>query len=65
VVNNYALTDRDKAIVKLLWGYMKRDHEHKDRVKTGYGTKTQYGLACCLDAIYSEHNPDGSLKDVK
>lgn len=32
------------AVIELLWDYLKRDPEHKDRVRTGWGTKTQDGL---------------------
>ena len=51
----YTLSAKDKALVDLLWPYMKRDREHKDRVHTAYGTKTQYGLARCIEAVFREY----------
>lgn len=54
----YTLNERDKAVVDLLWEYLKKDPEHKDRRQTAWGTKTQYGLARCIEAIYSEQRPD-------
>lgn len=54
VTNEYTMSERDKAIVALVWDYLKRDPEHKDRRQTSYGTKTQYGLARCLESIYKE-----------
>lgn len=39
------LTKEQQAIVDLLWDYLKKDPEHKDRRQTAYGTKTKLGLA--------------------
>ena len=36
------------AVIELLWDYMKRDPEHRDRVQTGWGTKTREGLVACV-----------------
>jgi hypothetical protein len=41
-------------LLDLLWDYMKQDPEHKDRVKTGWGTKTQTGLVTCIHSIAFE-----------
>jgi hypothetical protein len=61
----YELSARDRALVDLLWDYMKRDPEHKDRVKTAYGTKTQYGLARCIEAIFREYEDIEPLERSK
>ena len=63
VSNDYNLTERDKAIISLLWDSLKRDPEHKDRKQTAWGTKTKFGLARCLDSIYSEFKDEGLLDD--
>ena len=44
---------QQKALLELLWSSMKRDSEHKDRVRTGWGTKTQTGLLLCIERIMS------------
>jgi len=49
------LTARQQAIIGLLWDSMKRDPEHKDRVRTSWGTKTKLGLALCVERIFEEH----------
>jgi hypothetical protein len=43
--------EQRKQLLELLWGYMKRDPEHIDRVQTGWGTKTQEGLVACIERI--------------
>ena len=43
---------RAETIFDLLWDYLKRDPDHKDRRQTGWGTKTKVGLVACLDRIY-------------
>jgi hypothetical protein len=53
------LSDTDKELLALLWAYMKRDLEHADRVRTGYGTKTQYGLCRCIEAIMMRQKMGG------
>ena len=45
-------------IIHLLWSSMKRDPEHKDRVQTGYGTKTQEGLIACIEGVMGEGESD-------
>lgn len=46
------MTEAQKAaLVNLLWEYMKRDPEHKDRVRTAWGTKTKEGLCACIERI--------------
>lgn len=46
------MTEKQKQeLIELLWDSMKRDPEHKDRVRTGYGTKTQTGLLACIESI--------------
>jgi hypothetical protein len=52
------MTEREKQLVELLWNYMKRDPEHKDRVQTGWGTKTQVGLIACVKRIVEGRNYD-------
>lgn len=39
------------AVIDLLWDCMKRDPEHKDRRKTGWGTKTADGIVMCIERI--------------
>lgn len=48
--------EREKAIIDLLWDYMKRDPEHRDRVRTGIGTKTKMGLAASVERIFEDEN---------
>lgn len=45
----------EQEIVDLLWDYLKRDPEHKDRRKTGYGTKTKIGLVNTIAWIRDKH----------
>ena len=56
--NEYILSKRDEAIVELLWEYLKKDPEHKDRRRTAWGTKSKYGLARCVERIFTEHEED-------
>ena len=53
--DQYKLDPCDQAIVDLLWDYLKRDPEYKDRRQTAYGSKTKYGLARSIEAIINEH----------
>ena len=48
---------QEKAILDLLWDNMKRDPEHLDRVRTGWGTKTKQGLVACIQRIVSGDVP--------
>lgn len=51
------MTESQKqSLLDLLWDYMKRDPEHKDRVRTGWGTKTQIGLLACIERIVIDNN---------
>ena len=43
-----------EAIAALLWDYLKKDPEHKDRRQTGWGTKTKLGLALSVQAALRE-----------
>lgn len=43
--------EQREQIIGLLWAYMKRDPEHRDRVRTGWGTKTEQGLCACIERI--------------
>lgn len=43
--------DQEKQLLELLWDNLKRDPEHKDRVRTGWGTKTKQGLIACVTSI--------------
>jgi len=45
---------QQKQIIELLWDSLKRDREHKDRVQTGWGTKTQKGLIACIESIMGD-----------
>ena len=42
-----ARAEQDK-VTELLWDSLKRAPEYKDRRQTGWGTKTQAGLAACV-----------------
>jgi hypothetical protein len=54
------MTEKQKeAILELLWDYLKKDPKHKDRVKTGWGTKTKIGLANCIERIVVEGLVEG------
>lgn len=44
----------EDQLVDLLWSYMKKDPEHKDRVQTGWGTKTQIGLGLTVKRFASD-----------
>jgi len=44
----------DQQVIELLWGYMRKDPEHKDRVQTGWGTKTQQGLVATVKRFAAE-----------
>lgn len=48
-------------IIGLLWSSMKRDREHKDRVQTGWGSKTQQGLEASVKRAVADEN----TKDIK
>ncbi len=48
-----SIADADGRLVELLWDYLKRDPEHKDRRQTGYGTKTKLGLVASIRSILS------------
>ena len=49
------LTDHQiKCFIELLWDYLEKDKEHKDRVVTGWGTKTEEGLVACIERITRE-----------
>lgn len=50
-----------EMVVDLLWGALKRDSEHKDRRQTGWGTKTQEGLAACIRRINRESSDYADL----
>ena len=51
-------TKLEAAIADLLWDYLKRDPEHKDRRMTGFGTKTKKGLALSVARIVRECDED-------
>ncbi len=48
------LTAVEQEIIDLLWDYLKRDPDHKDRRKTSYGTKTKVGLVNTLAWLMDE-----------
>lgn len=47
--------ERRQALIELLWDSMKRDKEHKDCVRTGWGTKTKTGLVASIERIFSDN----------
>jgi hypothetical protein len=48
-------TKREQALIDLLWDYLKKDPEHKDRRQTGIGTKTKRGVVASIDHINKEN----------
>ena len=57
------LTKKQTAdLLDLLWDYMKTDPEHSDRVRTGWGTKTQAGLVASVEHIFNKPGNDPYLK---
>jgi hypothetical protein len=38
-------------LLDLLWDYLKQDGHNRDRVRTGWGTKTQEGIVSCIERI--------------
>ena len=49
--DNKDVTEKQiKALTELLWDYLKRDPDNKDRRRTGWGTKTKLGLARSVQA---------------
>lgn len=42
------------SIATLLWDYLKRDPDNKDRRQTGYGTKTKQGLYLSISNILKQ-----------
>ena len=45
---------QEKDIKELLWDYLPKDKDHKDRRQTGWGTKTEEGLMACIKNIMEE-----------
>ena len=39
------LKPHEERLIEMLWDYLKKDPEHKDRRQTAWGTKTKIGLA--------------------
>lgn len=54
----------EDRVAELLWDYLKRDPEHKDRRRTGWGTKTKQGLAACILRIVREADEEAT-EDVQ
>lgn len=48
------MTNKEQAIYDLLWPYLKKDIEHKDRVLTSFGTKTIKGLVASIERVLEE-----------
>jgi hypothetical protein len=48
------LKPHEQALIDLLWDYLKKDPEHKDRRQTGFGTKTKIGLVASINRIIAE-----------
>lgn len=49
------LKDFEKELILMLWDYLKKDPENKDRRKTGIGTKTKVGLVNSIMWIIDKH----------
>ena len=52
-------------VVEMLWDYLKRDPEHKDRVQTAWGTKTRQGLVFSVARIMKESPLSGKEASKK
>ena len=48
------LKPHEQELIDLLWDYLKRDPEHRNRRKTGFGTKTKVGLVNSIAWIMDE-----------
>lgn len=46
---------REYDLAELLWDYLPKDPEHPDRRRTGWGTKTLWGLRLSLERILKDH----------
>ena len=46
-----------KKIADLLWDYLKKDPDHKDRRRTGWGTKTKLGLRRSIEGALDPNWP--------
>lgn len=53
------MRDKKEMIEELLWDYLKKAPEHKDRKQTGWGTKTLEGLYLSLQRIFSSEQTQG------
>ena len=58
---DYMTEEQQAQLSGLLWEYMKRDPEHRDRVQTGWGTKTKQGLVACINRIMTGDEPEVGL----
>lgn len=58
------LTAREKAIQDLLWASLQRDPEHKDRRRTGFGTKTVVGLTASIERVIKDTEAPRPQADV-
>ncbi|KKL91299.1 hypothetical protein LCGC14_1896060 [marine sediment metagenome] len=47
-------TSFEDRVDELLWDCLLKDPEHKDRRRTGFGTKTLKGLTSCIVRIIKE-----------
>ena len=45
---------QEKELLLFLWDYMLQDCEHKDRVYTGYGSKTREGLLRSIESLLTD-----------
>jgi hypothetical protein len=45
------LTEREQAIINLLWPNLKRVPRCPNRRQTGWGSKTKIGLIACIDSL--------------
>ena len=43
-----------RSFKELLWDSLKSDPQHKERRRTGWGTKTEQGLIACIERIIEE-----------
>lgn len=51
---------QEQELLELLWDYMKKDPAHKDRVRTGWGTKTKQGLVASVRRIVTGEETDNA-----
>ena len=58
------MTSLESKVEKLLWDSLLKDQEHKDRRRTGWGTKTLKGLTLCIIRVVKEASDDDNTEEA-